>query len=208
MIPKASKKSEITREKILESAHSLFWSRGYHRTSIDNILEQSGTSKGNFYFHFKSKEELGYAYLDRCLDFFNDLYLPQLNNPDVVDPLQRVFNFLDTVFNYQKEHKGMGGCPFGNFAVEMSDVHNGFRKKVEYVFNSWESEIERILDQAKDIGTFSDFEKSGNIPLFILSVIQGSIIIMRARKNADVLDNCRDTLKEILSKQVPKPQLQ
>jgi len=48
------KKSEITREKILESAQKLFLVRGFHHTSLDHILADSGTSKGNFYFHFKS----------------------------------------------------------------------------------------------------------------------------------------------------------
>jgi AcrR family transcriptional regulator len=46
------------REKLLESAKRLFSQKGYYATSVEDIVESAGFSKGTFYFYFKSKEEL------------------------------------------------------------------------------------------------------------------------------------------------------
>src|SRR6266498_1050664 len=59
-----------TREAILEAASRLIHVHGYNHTSLDDVLRDSGVSKGNFYYHFKSKEELGYAILDQIIASF------------------------------------------------------------------------------------------------------------------------------------------
>ena len=52
-----------TKEEILEAACRLMSLRGFHRTSLEDILRESRVGKGNFYYYFRSKEELGYAVL-------------------------------------------------------------------------------------------------------------------------------------------------
>jgi Transcriptional regulator len=48
----------VARERLLESAKILFSQKGYYATSVEDIVESAGFSKGAFYFYFKSKEEL------------------------------------------------------------------------------------------------------------------------------------------------------
>src|SRR5437762_11972667 len=59
-----------TREAILEAASRLIHVHGYNHTSLDDVLRESDVGKGNFYYHFKSKEELGYAILDQIIASF------------------------------------------------------------------------------------------------------------------------------------------
>src|SRR6266571_7536478 len=59
-----------TREAILEAATRLIHVHGYNHTALDDVLRESGVGKGNFYYHFKSKEELGYAMLDHIITSF------------------------------------------------------------------------------------------------------------------------------------------
>jgi AcrR family transcriptional regulator len=54
-----------TREKILDAALDVFSSKGYHDTRMDEIVEESGTSKGSIYFHFPNKERLFLALVDQ-----------------------------------------------------------------------------------------------------------------------------------------------
>ena len=56
-----SAKGAATRDQILDAASRLISLRGYHCTSLDDVLRESGVGKGNFYYYFKSKEDLGYA---------------------------------------------------------------------------------------------------------------------------------------------------
>ncbi|MEE9181371.1 MAG: TetR/AcrR family transcriptional regulator, partial [candidate division NC10 bacterium] len=58
-------KGATTKEEILQTACRLVYRQGFNNTSLDDILRESGVGKGNFYYHFKSKDELGYAILDR-----------------------------------------------------------------------------------------------------------------------------------------------
>jgi TetR/AcrR family fatty acid metabolism transcriptional regulator len=56
---------ETTRERILEAAEDAFADTGYHETLVDDIAGRTSLSKGGFYFHFPSKEELFFAVIDR-----------------------------------------------------------------------------------------------------------------------------------------------
>lgn len=59
---------ELTRERILDSAMQAFAERGYHDTSMDDIVRAAGLSKGGIYFHFPGKESLFFALVNRLAD--------------------------------------------------------------------------------------------------------------------------------------------
>src|SRR5919201_4101268 len=65
-----AKDGKSTREALIEAATRLIHLQGYQNTSVDDVLTASGVGKGNFYHYFKSKEDLGYAILDRVVDAF------------------------------------------------------------------------------------------------------------------------------------------
>ena len=56
---------ESTRERILEAAEDAFADKGYHETLVEEIASRTSLSKGGFYFHFPSKEDLFFAVIDR-----------------------------------------------------------------------------------------------------------------------------------------------
>src|SRR5262245_65610360 len=91
-----------TREAILEAASRLIRVHGYNHTSLDDVLSESGVGKGNFYYHFKSKEDLGYAILDQIIGSFLDRTL----EPCFADPeghaLLRIRSFLDRLLEAQR----------------------------------------------------------------------------------------------------------
>ena len=64
--PKVSQQHKLeVRDRVLEAAETLFSEKGYYDTSMDEIVEESGLSKGAIYGHFKSKEELFVALQER-----------------------------------------------------------------------------------------------------------------------------------------------
>ncbi len=70
-----------TREQILDAAGRLIHLRGFNNTSVDDILRESGVGKGNLYYYFKSKDELGYAALDRTLERIQEEVLERVFAP-------------------------------------------------------------------------------------------------------------------------------
>ncbi len=92
---KQSTRSAITRDKILDTALTMFSSNGYHKTSLDEIAQESSTSKGAIYFHFPNKETLFLALVDQ----FANLLERRVNEATNAQPigLERVRVALETV---------------------------------------------------------------------------------------------------------------
>ena len=68
----ASDKKSRTRIQILQAALTCFANKGYHQTSMDDIVAESGLSKGGLYWHFKSKQELFVSLIEWYLASFSD----------------------------------------------------------------------------------------------------------------------------------------
>src|SRR5262245_29244151 len=92
-----SPKGAATRDQIVDGAARLIHLRGYHCTSLDDVLRETGDGKGNFYCYFKSKEDLGYAIIDRITRGFLDETLVQAFADPSADPIDQTSRFLDRV---------------------------------------------------------------------------------------------------------------
>lgn len=106
-----------TKNRIIETADTLFYFQGYQSTGINQIIDEAKVAKGSLYNHFKSKSELGQAYVERSSDhWFAGLMkeLDQFSNPK--DKLIAVFSFLDqhTKKNYYN------GCRIINIMTEIA----------------------------------------------------------------------------------------
>ncbi len=98
-----SAKGAATRDQILDAAGRLIHLQGYHCTSLDDVLRESGVGKGNFYYYFKSKEELGYAIIDRLVRGFVERTLgPAFADPDA-DPVEQIHGLLDRVIESKRQ---------------------------------------------------------------------------------------------------------
>lgn len=86
------KDGQSTRERILDLAHELVLKQGYAATSLEQILERAGVTKGAFFHHFKSKEELARALVDRYLAGEQQVFDATLGRAEKLtsDPLQQV----------------------------------------------------------------------------------------------------------------------
>src|SRR5216117_1659799 len=84
---------KTTRDTILVAAVRLMHVHGYHSTSLDDVLKESGVGKGNFYYYFRSKEELGYAIIDRVMRGFIERTLEPMLADRSGDPIQQIHLF-------------------------------------------------------------------------------------------------------------------
>lgn len=183
-----------TREHIIEVASRLMHVGGYNHTSIDELLKESGVGKGNFYYHFKSKEELGYAIIESNLRKFSDLVLLKAfgNQRDAITQIEQ---FLDIILELHQRLNCAGGCPMGNMAMEMSDIHEGFRKKFQTVFESWRIQVAGALQKAKASGQLSEDVNPTRLAQFLIAGVEGGILLTKVKKDIRILENCFKELK-------------
>src|SRR5689334_22237203 len=143
-----STKGAATRDQILNAAARLIHVQGYHSTSLDDVLRESGVGKGNFYYYFRSKEDLGFAILDQLVAGFLERTLEPCFKPTDTRRLAQIHCFLDRVLEAQRQRNCVGGCAMGNLASELSDVHEGFRARLASVFTRWRERLTVALQEA------------------------------------------------------------
>ncbi|TAK03183.1 MAG: TetR/AcrR family transcriptional regulator [Candidatus Manganitrophaceae bacterium] len=189
-------KGDITKRKILETACDLFYLKGYNGTSIDDILEAARVKKGNFYFHFKSKEALGHAVIDAYAESTTPRLQEALNQEG--KPLNRLFDLFRKQEGRMRASKYQGGCPCGNLALELADHHDGFRRKLDAIFDAWTREIILLLKQAQKEGAVEKTLNPKEMAHLIVAVLEGSTLLAKTKKSGEVYRSCLKSLELLM----------
>ena len=188
------------RAEILDVAAQLIAERGFTQTSIEDVIREAKLSgKSHFYHYFKSKEELGYEVLNRQFERFAERGLAILREP-MIDPLERLNLFIDSVVTLQAARGCKRGCPFGNLAAEMADAHEGFRARIEIVFERWASQIQSLLWEAR--GQLAEGVDAARLARFIIATLEGALLMSRVKRDVSVLQNIATDLKRFIATHV------
>ena len=187
-----------SKEKILDTAAHLIHTRGFHHTSVQDILQAASVTKSNFYYHFESKEQLAFEVLgERMRRFYAIAIGPSLQNPEL-DPRRRIEVFLDNLQAIGSSEIGELGCPFGNLAQEISSIHEPLRGSLSMFFGACAETMEQCFEEGKQAGTFRQELRSGQIAEFILAQIQGAFLLRKTHREPKVLEDNFDILRELL----------
>jgi len=179
------------RQEIIETAAALMESNGYGNTKLSDILEASGAGKGQFYYYFSSKRELGLAVIDYFFASFNrDLLDGILSSTETSET--KISKMLEWVVALHQSKQAKCGCVFGNLALEMSEHDDGFREKLNVVFNTWAEKLEPVLAEMLKVSIDSDEVKK--LARSIVAMIEGGILLMKNNQDIDIL---KDTAKWI-----------
>lgn len=142
------KKTKLTsRERIIKTATDLFYRQGYHKTGINQIIDESGVAKATFYSNFKSKEDLCIAYL-RELDRMDTDAIKNLLN-SLSSPYERYMAIINGVKDYVVETE-FRGCAFGNMAVEVTEPDHPIRKEVKLHEDRFRSILKDVVRDIKN----------------------------------------------------------
>ena len=107
------------RDRLIETALSLFNRYGFHATGVDRIVAVAKVAKKTLYAHFPSKEELILAALSRKRAAFSDKFLPMIQASSS-DPRERLLNLFELAKSWFQD-PDFFGCIFINAAVEYSE---------------------------------------------------------------------------------------
>jgi TetR/AcrR family transcriptional repressor of nem operon len=188
-----------TREAILDAATELMHLKGYQATTLDDVLRESGVGKGNFYYHFKSKEELGYAILDQIIASFLERTVEPCFVDGATPRLAQIHCFLDRVLTAQRQRNCVGGCALGNLASELSDVHEGFRARLSGVFSAWNERLTVALAEAQATGSVRADCRPEAVAQFLVASLEGAILMTKLTKDIEVMERCVEEMKRYLT---------
>jgi AcrR family transcriptional regulator len=181
------KKGRITRRAIIEKSLQLFSVKGYHHTSLNDILEATTLTKGGLYGHFESKEAIWHAAYDEAVAIWKRIVFKDLEA--IEDPIQRIEKALENdLRHYLGGDVFAGGCIFLNMLVELSGQAPGMGDRVlngilgfSGVFEQWlyEAKRKKMLKPGVNIEEISDF---------IVITLNGCAALYAASKNSKTID--------------------
>ncbi|MEJ2109995.1 MAG: TetR/AcrR family transcriptional regulator, partial [Acidobacteriota bacterium] len=131
-------KNHSAKEAILQKASELFYRQGYNATGIQQIINEAAVSKGTFYTHFKTKNDLGLAYLrNRHMDDIGAIkeMLAQFKSP-----YEKYTNFGKIMKAWMLTND-FRGCAFAHMNSEITDVSNPIRKEAKYHYEAFRAII-------------------------------------------------------------------
>ena len=193
----------LTREKILQAAARLLALKGYHDTKLEEVMDTAQVSKGAFFHHFRNREDLGFAVLDRHIDQRRqllDAIEQELPLAEEAHPLQRVFRRLDAIQEMARlRERRKGGCIIGNLSTALSDCHDGFQKRLAECFDEMAQEFQPHLEAAARPLRRTRRPDTGELARYIVTVIEGGIMQARTFGDAKLLPCQFAFLKEHLT---------
>jgi len=124
-------KGENNRQRIVNAADQLFYQRGYNQTSFRDISNETGIPRGNFYYYFKTKEEILGAVVESRVNDFEEILSSCNDKSD--DPRQRILCFTD-MLSASEANVLEAGCPIGTLSSELSKDDVSFQEMSQAVF--------------------------------------------------------------------------
>lgn len=187
---------EVTKETILKKSGILFNTQGYKATSISNITDATGLTKGAIYRHFTSKDDLEIETLAHLSDIMNEKIRERIKAQATAgNKLRAVVKFFES---YISNPPFEGGCPLLNAAVEADDAHPELRKEALKILNGLRSGLISILEKGiyyKQLKRGIDKELYATL---IIASLEGGIMMSKLSGNDD---DIKRTIKH-LEKQI------
>jgi len=188
---------------MLRTAAELIHVRGVHGTSVDDVLDASGTGKSQFYRYFGSKDELVREVVRYQMEEWLKRVGALLARLDTWSGFEEWF---DRMVAFQGRRGFVGGCPIGSVAAEMADSNEPLRQDLAEIFHIRERYVANGLAAMKERGELVDDADPEELAEFVLAAIQGALLLSATEKNGDVLRHAlAHTLAHLRSFAAPKP---
>jgi AcrR family transcriptional regulator len=152
-----SERAEETRRRIVDAATGLFAEHGYHATSLNDVIQAAGSTKGGFYFHFGSKSELALAVIQGTRERFRrEVFAAMELHSSAVDQLVSMVRAVAAVMATGAHARPKVG-DLGRLCQELREEVEVPRDAID-PYAGWIVIVEELLARARSEGAFDDTE--------------------------------------------------
>jgi AcrR family transcriptional regulator len=191
-----NQQSQETIGLILRETMKLFLEKGYHGTSINDIANATGLTKGALYFHFESKEHLLRRFMAEYEDRFLDGLIHSVSKVEggAVDKLEKVTRYCAAFGYYNREL-----CvSFTKLAAELSGVSYGIRTEIKRIYGKYRDFLRKIIEQGKQEKVFGKEINPDIAALLIMAFHDGMLIQWSMNQDTLKGDNFTKNYRRIL----------
>ncbi|UJW74667.1 TetR/AcrR family transcriptional regulator [Rhizobium sp. SL42] len=182
-----------SRMKLLEATLGLVREKGYAATTVDDICLRAGVSKGSFFHHFRSKEELVLGAVDHWNQFTSEVFA-QAPYQDLADPRDRILGYVDFRMAILDFEVPDFTCLLGTLVQETYQSHPSIREACDFGMSSHIARLTTDVELARSRHASNADWTAASVGYFIQAVLQGAFIFAKAKLDADI---ARENLRHL-----------
>jgi TetR/AcrR family transcriptional regulator, transcriptional repressor for nem operon len=183
-----------SKTKLLDAALHVIRAKGYTATRLEDICEAAGLTKGSFFHHFKSKEDLGLAaaayWGDRTSAFFASAPFHQFS-----DPLDRLLAYVDFRKAILQGDLPDFTCLVGTMVQEIYDTHPDLREACNKSISDHAATLAPDIEEAMLQRGIQASWTAESLALYMQACIQGAFILAKAKHGPEIAAACIDHLR-------------
>jgi len=189
------RRRQETRAKLLEAATCVLARSGFERATLDEIAREAGFSKGAFYVHFESKDDLFWAMLEERISHQQEAFRQAVDYSKSMDYNVRMI--LSAVFGLLGDD-ALWGSLFMEFHAH-AGRNEQVRRRLGSMYEGWRQLIVDILSVSRETGRMRSDADLELMATVLVAAVEGSIIQSRLTPEAVRLDEMLEPLTRTLS---------
>jgi TetR/AcrR family transcriptional repressor of nem operon len=192
-------KGERTRQQIIEKTAPLFNKKGFDGTSLSDLTETTGLTKGAIYGNFADKDEIALEAFKYSIKKVKQVAQAKVEQADTFR--KQLFALFDFYAEYVFDPPIPGGCPMLNMAIEADDHRTSMRKVVTKELMDTISFIASLIEKGIKAGEFKKDTKSNEIAYTLFCSIEGALMFARVEKSDEpmkiIIRHCKNLINQI-----------
>lgn len=189
-------KSDKTKKFIISKAAPLINIKGIAGTSLSDIMDATGLSKGCIYGNFENKDEIALAAFEHNHQLVNEHMRSRILATE--NSIERLLVYPNTYRNYFRFPYLQAGCPILNTATEVDDTHPLLRKRVVHAIDFWKESIEKQILRGIERSEIKPNTNPTQIAVIMISMIEGAFMQAKLTGRTKELKIAMDFLEEII----------
>jgi len=188
------RKGELTRERIIAEAASVFNRQGFAGCSMQDVMEATGLEKGGLYRHFRSKEELAVESFRYALAQAVKLRTDKLDRSHgAVEHLRSIVKRF-----VESPSPVPGGCPLMNTAIDADDGNTVLRAMAQNALSDWRARLCGVIEEGISNGQIAPETQPRRVSNTIIATLEGALMMSRLEGRKTALRDAQITLDSLL----------
>ena len=195
-------KAEDTKAFIIEKVAPVFNKKGYAGTSLTDMTEATGLTKGSIYGNFANKDEVAIAVYQYNVKRLTEEQ--KIATSAATTSLGKLKAFVEYYRTSWKKMFENGGCQVMNASVEADDNLPFLKKHVQATIKGWATSISTIIDAGKQSGEFRKNIVSSEYAYLIITILEGGMMLSKITNTQNHLFNAIDRIQLIIDQEIKK----
>jgi len=190
-------KADRTRQYIIETTAGIFNTKGYAGTSMSDITDATGLTKGSIYGNFGNKEDVALAAFDYNSGKVSSIIQQRIQAAKTYH--DKLMVYAQVYDQFTRGNFPAGGCPILNTAVEADDTNSPLKERAANAVKRWRKTVQDLIQAGIDAGEFKEGIDIHRLAVSIIALIEGGIMISKVTNSQVCLDKIMNTVELLIT---------